>query len=196
MKTTKLTKTRVCHVCKVRQPLLTNFYKGATKPCGYDIRCKSCTKAYTRNMYQNTKKHWLQWKSAKERCNNPSNLSYGQYGERGISFHPDFNDYKTFEKYVEPLWDLAITLYPNERLCIDRIDVNKGYEPGNLRFIPMSKSNDNKQRTKRATIKGVTRTLTEWCEIYELNRMTIYGRIRRGMSVEQAIIMSLTKNNE
>ena len=33
---------------------------------------------------------------------------------------------------------------------IDRMDVNRGYEPGNLRFIPMGENRGSNKRTVRA----------------------------------------------
>ena len=83
--------------------------------------------------------------ACKNRCHNPKDRGYANYGGRGIKlYEPWRTDKAAFLRYVVTLdgWD-----QPN--LDLDRIDVDKGYEPGNLRFVSR-RENCNNKRSMRA----------------------------------------------
>ena len=80
--------------------------------------------------------------SCLQRCENPRNSQWYNYGKRGIRVYPDWvKDRRAFLSYIVSLdgWDDPI-------LELDRIDNNRGYEPGNLRFISR-RENTNNRRT-------------------------------------------------
>lgn len=75
------------------------------------------------------------------RCHNPKDSGYKHYGERGIHVYEAWRkNRRAFLSYVVTLdgWDTPA-------LELDRIDVNKGYEPGNLRFISRQENMLNKR---------------------------------------------------
>lgn len=79
--------------------------------------------------------------SAIGRCHKPSNKAYPNYGQRGITVFQGWTDNRaSFLRYVQQLegWD-------NPAFDMDRIDNNKGYQPGNIRFISR-KDNTNNRR--------------------------------------------------
>jgi hypothetical protein len=84
---------------------------------------------------------------AKQRCNNPSNAAYERYGGRGIKF--------CFSSNEEAMRWIAANLgpRPSRKYSIDRIDNNRHYEPGNLRWATPSEQNRNK-RLYRRTVEG------------------------------------------
>jgi hypothetical protein len=89
--------------------------------------------------------------AAVTRCHNPDAAHYADYGGRGIQVHAEWREDRTaFLKYVQTLtgWDV-------EELEMDRIDNNKGYEPGNIRFVSRSDNMRNK-RTVSALEKELT----------------------------------------
>lgn len=40
-----------------------------------------------------------------------------------------------------------------------------------------------------STINGVTKCLKDWCKYYNVNYKTVWGRIKRGISIEKALTL-------
>ena len=80
------------------------------------------------------------WKAMKNRCLNPNDKDYENYGGRGITMNPDWIDVK---KYIEDI-ESVLGERP-EGMTIDRIDNNKGYYIDNLRYANASQQNINKR---------------------------------------------------
>lgn len=80
--------------------------------------------------------------SCKNRCHNPKDSGYPNYGGRGIRlYEPWRTDKAAFLRYVMSLdgWD-------QPTLELDRIDVDGDYAPGNLRFISKRENCNNKRK--------------------------------------------------
>ena len=66
------------------------------------------------------------------RCNNPKNAAYKNYGGKGITVCDEWaNSFEAFE-----LW--AIKAGYNDKLTIDRLDNSKGYCPDNCQWVTKS----------------------------------------------------------
>jgi len=66
------------------------------------------------------------WNAMIQRCENSKSTAFKDYGGRGIKVYPAWHDYRVFHQDV-------IDGYASN-LTIDRIDNNKNYEPGNIRW--------------------------------------------------------------
>ena len=77
-----------------------------------------------------------------QRCENPNNDAYDNYGGRGISVCAEWADYLVFKK-----WSLANGY--QEGLTIDRIDVDGDYEPNNCRWTTYSVQLSNRRHYAR-----------------------------------------------
>jgi hypothetical protein len=83
---------------------------------------------------------------AKSRCNNPNELAYKNYGGRGIKFL--FATLDEFAAWV--LYNLGPR--PGTEYSLDRIDNNRHYEPGNLRWATRTEQARNKRQYKRTEV--------------------------------------------
>ena len=102
----------------------------------------------THNM-ANKQRLYRVWKAMRERCNNPHNKSFKNYGGRGIKVCDEWQkDYLAFHKWAMANGYKEETL-PNglNRLTIDRIDVNGNYEPNNCRFVTNAENARNKRKS-------------------------------------------------
>lgn len=83
---------------------------------------------------------------AKQRCTNPNCTSYDDYGGRGIEFR--FADIETAHKWVVD----NIGYPPSSTHSLDRIDNNRHYEAGNLRWATRQEQANNKRAYKRGVV--------------------------------------------
>lgn len=90
------------------------------------------------------------YRYAKDRCTNPNSKGHQNYkGKWGFIDYTDYY-YSCWEEYKK-----AIQLYPNSKLSIDRIDGTKGYEDGNVRFIPMEDNLRNKPNVRPIKARNI-----------------------------------------
>lgn len=90
-----------------------------------------------------TPEHSL-WDNMKARCHNPANSRYESYGGRGITVCQEWRDsFEAFFAYVGPR--------PSSKHSMDRIDNDRGYEPGNVRWATASEQARNSRPKLRDT---------------------------------------------
>lgn len=108
------------------------------------------------------------WLDLRQRCNNPKNHAYSNYGGRGIKVCEEWNN--SFTSFLS--WSEKNGY--NNTLSIDRIDVDSDYSPDNCRWVNRKIQNINKRNNRRITYKGRTKTMKEWAEQYNMN----YDKLR------------------
>jgi len=143
---------------------------GHTKSCG----CLSVEATKSRSLKHglSTNNLFFAWNSMKERCFNPNNKSYANYGGRGIRVCEEWKeDFQTFYNYVSQL-----PHFGEEGYSLDRINNDGNYEPGNVKWSTHKEQCGNRRNNIRVEINGETHTLAEWSEISGVNYGTLYYR--------------------
>lgn len=120
------------------------------------------------------------WEHIIQRCENPNDRNYKNYGGRGIGVCDAWHNSKEFMS-----WALANGY--NDSLSIDRIDVDGDYHPENCRWADMYTQRNNTKRNHRITIEGKEFTLRQAADQYGINYNTLKTRIRRGVKPEMAV---------
>lgn len=154
---------------------------GHTISCGcyHKEMMKRCASSFTFKHGQSNNKLYRAWDAMVRRCKNPSDVNYKNYGGRGINVFPEWLSFIPFAEYMgQP---------PSKIYSIDRIDNNKGYEPGNVRWALVKEQCNNKRNNHRLEYNGETKTLTQWAEFLGLSRWTISSRLARGWNIEKAL---------
>ncbi len=82
------------------------------------------------------------WHNMKQRCLNPNNPRWDDYGGRGIYIYGPWID--SFEEFLKDMGERP----PNTSL--DRIDNDWWYEPGNCRWASNSTQRTNQRKKKES----------------------------------------------
>lgn len=108
----------------------------------------------------------------KDRCYNPNDKRYKNYGGRGIKVCDEWLN--SFENF----YNWTVNNGYQEGLTIDRIKVDGNYEPSNCRWADMETQSNNRTTNINITYQGQTKTLKQWCDIYNLNYKSAHAKIR------------------
>lgn len=114
------------------------------------------------------------WRGIKTRCFNKKSENYPNYGGRGIGMHePWVKDFSAFFDYIGER--------PHPSLSIDRIDNDRGYEPGNLRWGTKKEQSSNKRGNHIVDHNGEKITLSELARRENISASTVYYRNSKGL---------------
>lgn len=123
------------------------------------------------------------WSAMISRCTaRPSNSRAHNYVDRGITV---CERWRRFEAFLE---DMGSRL-PGTTL--DRIDNNRGYEPGNCRWATREEQQSNMRRSRRVTARGKTQTVAQWARELGTSSATITYRLAAGWPAEDAVSLPL-----
>lgn len=123
---------------------LKDIVSGRVKSCGCYRRKHTGDMRRKHGLKDKSPRLYNVWVGMRDRCNNPNNNSYKNYGGRGITVCSEWNDFKAFYD-----WAMANGYDENAKrgkCTIDRIDNNGNYEPSNCRWVDMHFQNTNTRR--------------------------------------------------
>jgi len=119
------------------------------------------------------------WDAMKQRCRNPKDKNYLNYGGRGIMLAECWNRYEQF------IADVGRRPGPNYSL--ERNNVNGNYEPSNCRWATTWEQSRNRRDNRFVTYKNETMCVTDWSERTGISVATISDRLDRGWDIEKAL---------
>lgn len=127
------------------------------------------------------------------RCCDQKRIAYKDYGGRGITVCDEWSNKEKVPSAYNATkgWLLfkewAVEHGYKEGLTIDRIDNSKGYSPENCRWVSRKVQMNNTRRSRLIEYKGVTKTLSTWCDELDLNYNRVERRINKlGWTIEKA----------
>ena len=127
------------------------------------------------------------WRNMIARCCNPTDVSFGNYGGRGIIVCERWR--RSFDDFLADVGKRPVVKGRNghPEFTLDRIDNNRGYEPGNVRWATWQDQQNNRRSNTLITHCGKTQTLAAWAEETGIGRATISYRLKRGWTTEEAL---------
>ena len=159
----------ICDCGKYTTVIGTRLRNGMTKSCGC-LRVAISGQNNTKHRKTNTRLYNI-YRGMVQRCYNKNDKDYSYYGERDIRICDEWrNDFMSF-------YDWAMKHGYADNLTIDRIDVNKNYEPNNCRWITQYEQQNNRANNLIVFYNNKKQTITKW--IKELGLKNSYSTIHR-----------------
>lgn len=135
----------------------------------------------------------MAWDMARNRCHNSKAHAFADYGGRGITMcdrwrlgEGALNGFECF------LADMG--LKPSRAHSLDRIDNNKGYEPGNCRWATRQEQMRNTRLNRVITIFGEEATATDWAERAGMDNDVVIARLAAGWKIGRALSQPVRKH--
>jgi hypothetical protein len=125
------------------------------------------------------------WCGMIARCESPKDISYKNYGGRGISVCTEWHDSKTFIEW-------ALSHGYKDNLTIDRVNNDGNYRPDNCRFITRR---ENIMRRPKKFLWGVYKTRFNRWQVSVGKRIGNIDKLYYGGNY-QCIALALMKRDE
>lgn len=160
-----------------------NLVDGLSRSCGClqkekaKISCLSRTKHGMKNTIE-----YNSWKGMLDRCLNPQNKAWNNYGNRGITVCD-------FLQQTPCNLTATIGARPPET-SLDRIDNDQGYHCGtcdhcisngwslNIQWGTRTQQSRNRRGAFVVTMQGVTKHIAQWADEFGINKATLRSRIQ------------------
>ena len=149
-----------------------NLRSGNTESCGC-LRRELMTK---HGMHGSTE--YQIWEGVVRRGSGKEHRSH--YLDRGITVCDEWTGEGGFQAFFD-----HIGPRPSSKHSVDRIDNDRGYEPGNVRWATNKEQSRNTSRNRIVTVNGQSMCLAEACERFGIEYGTAFYRLKRGWSVER-----------
>lgn len=120
------------------------------------------------------------WEGFRQRCSNPNNKRFKNYGGRGIQADPRYDNFKNFFLDVGPR--------PGREYSLDRQDPRRHYEPGNLFWRTINTQSLNKLGSVLYTFRGEIMSIRQIARAAGLNYSTLQWRLKiKHMRLHEAV---------
>lgn len=183
-----------CDCGTIKEMTLSRFNNPSVHSCG----CVGIPKGEESPYYQHgmsKKRIYGVYRDMFNRCYNPKDISYKNYGAKGITICDEWLGNNGIKNFSDWAYDNGYDENAERGECtLDRINVEKGYSPENCRLVSMEIQANNKTSNRYFEIDGEIKTLSEWCREYGISCVqSVYGRLNRGMDIKTALTKPMQK---
>lgn len=145
---------------------------GRTKSCGClrkVVTTERMTKHGSAKRDKVTRTYKI-WSGMIARCTIESASGYQQYGGAGITV---CDRWKEFGSFLADMGECPAGM------SIDRLENDKGYEPGNCRWATRTEQNINRKSVRLIEFNGESLTATQWARKLGISKATMYERLAK-----------------
>jgi hypothetical protein len=119
----------------------------------------------------------------KDRCYNPKNKAYKNYGGRGIKVCGRWLE--SFENFYEDMGPCPIGM------SLDRKDNDGDYCPENCRWATWEEQQNNRRDNVHKAHKGEVKTIRQWERHLGVTRGTLWARFNGSWSIADALTIPI-----
>jgi hypothetical protein len=120
------------------------------------------------------------WSGIIQRCEDTGSPAYASYGGRDITICKRWRE--SFDAFLADVGPRP------PGLTLDRHpDKNGNYEPGNVRWATVTEQQNNTRSNRLLEWQGETLNVTQWAQRLSVGRSLIFGRLRAGWPIAQAL---------
>lgn len=151
--------------------------RGRSRSCGCkreDARLASITKHG-----QHKSKTYSVWEAMLDRCRNPANPAYPDYGGRGITVCREWHQFAAF---LRDMGDKPANM------SLDRINNNGNYEPDNCRWADAKTQARNRRDNRMVVLNGKTMCATDAAQSLGIDPPTFWKRARETAETMQQVV--------
>lgn len=163
----------VCDCGGATQVWLSNLRSGRTSSCGC-LAMEILMARNTKHGMSESNEHQI-WCGMWQRCGNPNEICWRNYGGRGIKVH---DRWRLFENFLADMGPRP------PGMSLDRIDVNGNYEPGNVRWAT----------TKTQRRNGRVATKLDESKAAEIRALAASGVTRRNLAAKFGVARSTIRS--
>lgn len=116
----------------------------------------------------------MTWAAMKQRCSNPKNPGYKNWGGRGIKVCDRWLN--SFENFHADMGDKP------EGMSIERINNDGDYCPENCKWVSHKENCRNTRKCRFVEYNGEKKSLGEWCEILGISRAAVNHRVKLNLT--------------
>ncbi len=169
-----VTKSKVtcrCSCGNTRDCVVSDLIRGNPKSCS------ECRKDKVRSNLL------VRWRNMCDRCYNPSCKSYKSHGAKGVRVCDEWlNDFECFYK-----WSLENGYSVDLELDKDILGDGKLYSPATCKWVTNLENMSNRMSSVKYEYQGKLLTIPEISRITGILQGILKSRVKRGMTIEEAI---------
>lgn len=171
-------------LCSCGNELITmssSVRRGLTKSCG----CLNEEHKVRGLRYKDGRSNLPEYRLFRDMCNRchlPTRKSYKNYGARGIIVCAEWRH--NFEQFLKDMGPR-----PSPEHTIERKDNDGPYSKDNCRWATRTEQMNNMRTNRLLTWNGETRTLAEWCKLYDKHYPRVQYRLNAGWTLEDALFV-------
>jgi hypothetical protein len=143
---------------------------GHTKSCGCLYREGSRARALKHGRRHSPE--YNSWANMLSRCTNVNNPVFAHYGGRGIAVCDEWRT--SFEEFFADMGPK-----PTPAHSLERIDVDRNYEPTNCRWATRKEQNENKRNSLFLVFRGERLVIAQVAKQLDIDRTTLTRYMRR-----------------
>ncbi len=154
---------------------------GSTTSCGcvnLALRKSGTNLKHGQKRVGKTNPTYNRWAAMINRCTNPNDAGYKNYGGRGITVHPDW---LKFENFWRDMGDAPAGM------SIERKKNDEGYNPGNCKWATWKEQCNNRRSSRLITHAGSTKTLSTWAGLLGVESWRLNYQLRKGHTMSDLI---------